>query len=41
VEELDIATGQTKLNTSTAGKYILKLKKASSNIMEALQRQAA
>ena len=40
-EELDTVTGRTKLDTSTAGEYILKLEKASSNIMEALQRQAA
>ncbi|KIL63847.1 hypothetical protein M378DRAFT_50048, partial [Amanita muscaria Koide BX008] len=40
-EELDIATARLKLDTSAAGEYVSKLKRASSNIMEALQRQAA
>ncbi|KIL55008.1 hypothetical protein M378DRAFT_201131 [Amanita muscaria Koide BX008] len=40
-EELDIVTGRTKLDTSAAGAYVSKLERASSNIMEALQRQAA
>jgi hypothetical protein len=34
VEELELATGCTKLNASAAGEYISKLEKASSNIME-------
>jgi hypothetical protein len=39
-EELELATGRTKLDASAAGEYISKLEKASSNIMEAFQRQA-
>jgi hypothetical protein len=39
-DEPDIASGQKKLNASAAGAYILKLEKASENIIEALQRQA-
>jgi hypothetical protein len=39
-EELDIASGRKKLDASAAGEYILKLEKASENIIEALQRQA-
>jgi hypothetical protein len=39
-EELDITSGRKKLDPSAAGEYILKLEKASENIIEALQRQA-
>ena len=39
-EELDMASGWTKLNASAFGAYISKLEKASENIVEALQRQA-
>ena len=39
-EELELATGHMKLDASAAWEYILKLEKASSNIMEAFQLQA-
>jgi len=39
-DELDIASGWKKLNASAAGAYISKLKKASENIIKALQHQA-
>ena len=39
-EEFDIASGRKKLDASAAGEYILKLEKASENIIEALQQQA-